>query len=354
MKKYTVAQVGLGNRGRVHFNGFLANPDRFEVVALCDLDEAKMRAAAEEAGVEPRFYTDAETMLAEARPDIFCFVTQPALRLPMVELAAKYEVRGLAMEKPMALSLLEAAAMVRLCRDAGIRAVVSHQQKYLFSLQSIKRLADEGEIGEIVQVDATCQPFLAQLGTHYMDYILWANGGSRAQWVVGHLHGRGLLTDSHPSPDYCLGHCEFENGVRSFFEFGRLAPAYMAPDKFWLDNRLTIRGTAGFLWGDTDDRWGGVTKSRGAFEGEPGPGWDVESATTLQPAYLRELADWLDDETQVHSCNIETAYHGYEILEAMCVSALDQVRVDLPLDPAGREEALARMRRELPECPERE
>ena len=35
------------------------------------------------------------------------------------------------------------------------------------------------------------QAWLSQLGTHYMDYILWANGGSRARWVVGHVHGRG-------------------------------------------------------------------------------------------------------------------------------------------------------------------
>ena len=37
MKKYRVAQVGCGNRGKYHIKGFMENADRFEVVGLCDL-----------------------------------------------------------------------------------------------------------------------------------------------------------------------------------------------------------------------------------------------------------------------------------------------------------------------------
>jgi hypothetical protein len=67
------------------------------------------------------------------------------------------------------------------------------------------------------------------------------------------------------------------------------------------------------------------------------------------------LADWLDDEadcsspTKVHPCNVNSAYHGYEILEGMCLSALDNVRVDLPLrNPEASADVLERMRSELP------
>ena len=51
----------------------------------------------------------------------------------------------------------------------------------------------------------------------------------------------------------------------------------------------------------------------------------------IQTPYYTEFYDWLEDDEKVHSCNIETAYHGFEVLEGMCISALDNVRVDLPI-----------------------
>ncbi len=196
-----------------------------------------------------------------------------------------------------------------------------------------------------------------------MNYMIWANGGSRAKWIIGHVHGPGKLSDNHPSPDYLLGHLEFENGVRATLQCGYLAPAYMNKASFWVDNRLTVFGTHGYAWGDTEGRFGAFTRtSGGEILSETGPGydpakpaagWAAQEQSTLQPAYLRELADWLDDDTRVHSCNVATAYHGYEILEGLCISALDNPRVDLPLDPRKCVDINARMRRELPNCPGR-
>ena len=121
MRKYTVAQVGCGGRDKVHLDGWLHNPERFEVIALCELDEAKMKQAVVERNISPALYTDAERMLADTRPDVFCFSTRPDVRLSLVELAAKYSVKGLAFEKPMATSIAEAERITQLCRDHGIK-----------------------------------------------------------------------------------------------------------------------------------------------------------------------------------------------------------------------------------------
>lgn len=355
MKRYRVAQVGVGSRGKIHANAFLKLSDRFDLVGLCDLDQNKLNAYAAEKGLPSNIlYNNAEKMLSETNPDVFCFVTQPNLRLPMVELAARYRVKGLAFEKPMATSLKEAWSITRLCRENNIKAIVSHQQKYLTSLQKVKEIADSGEIGNLTYVNAMCQAWLSQLGTHYMDYILWINNGSRAKWAVGHVHGRELLTDSHPSPNYTTGHVEFENGVRSFFEFGKLSPSHKPGGMFWLDNRLNVYGTHGYAWGDTNGRWGAFTKSsKGEVIGGEGDSWDVQQSARLQPLYLAELADWLEDDSKAHPCSVDISYHGYEILEAVCISAMDHIRVDLPLDPDKCGDIFERMRRELPECPER-
>jgi len=354
MKKYRVAQVGVGGRGKIHANAFLKLSEYYEMVGLCDIDKNKLNAYAKDNRLPDNIlYTDAEKMLQATKPDVFCFVTQPNLRLPMVELAGKYKVKGLAFEKPMATSLKEAWAITKICRENYIKATVSHQQKYLTSLQKVKEIAKSGEIGDIEYINATCQAWLSQLGTHFMDYILWINNGGRAKWAVGHVHGKEILSDHHPSPNYTMGHVEFENGIRSFFEFGKISPSHLSKEMFWVDNRLYAFGTHGYVWGDTNGGWSAFTKSsKGAFIGGQGDNWEVQQSTSLQPSYLKDLAIWLDDDNKVHPCNVEIAYHGYEILEAVCISAMDHIRVDLPLDPDKCVDIFQRMREELPECPD--
>jgi predicted dehydrogenase len=350
MRQYRVALAGLGARGKIHARGFLANEDRFQLVGISDLDEAKLTAAAEELGLPCTRYTDTEEMLASTRPDVFCFATLPEIRLPLVELGVKYGVKAIAFEKPMATSLAEAHQIVELCETHGIKATVSHQQKYLSSMQKLKQIVDADDIGDIVDIHATTLPWLSQLGTHFIDYMIWINGGSRARWVVGHVHGKEKLSDTHPSPDYLLGRTQFENGVSGIIECGYLSPVHVeGKNKFWVNNRLTVHGTHGYAWAETDGRWGAFTRRSGP---DPIGGqteiWNKHQHT-IQGAYLRELADWLDDDGKVHSCNVRTAYHGYEILEGMCLSALNNTRVDLPLVAGHADDINERMRRELPD-----
>ena len=352
--------MGIGNRGSTHANAFLELSERFEFVGLCDLDEQKMSNYAAANGLSPdALFADAEVMLDKTKPDVFCFCTLPETRLEMVELAAKFQVKGLAFEKPMAMSVQEAKAIRDVCARNSIKAIVCHQHKYLTSHQRLKKTIDAGEIGEVQRIEATCRAYLSQLGTHYMDYIIWINGGHRAEWVVGHVHGKKMLEDSHASPDYMLGHFRFENGVRATLECGYLSPQHMPVQAFWVDNRLTVYGTHGYAWADTEGRFEAFTRNSngetisdigpGYDPGKPGHGWGTQEKTTLQPAYLAPLADWLDDDEAVHPCNVDLAYHGYEILEGVCISALEKRPLELPLDPSDCADINERMRNELPD-----
>ncbi len=355
MSIYRVAQAGCGARGQIHLDSWLNNPESFKVEALCDLDVEKAKKVAGERGLQVKIYEDADKMLSETKPDVFCFSTLPTVRLSMVELAVKHKVKALVFEKPMATSLKEARKIVELCKKANILAIISHQQKYLTSFEKFKSVLDKGEIGRVHFLEASCQASLAQLGTHYVDYVLWANGGVRAKWVVGHVHGKELLADHHPSPNYSMGQIGFENGVRAFVEFGKLSAPHMGKDKYWLDNRLTAYGTHGYVWCDTDGRWGTFNKAS-APEAQFGEGedWETQQRFRLQKLFAKELADCLDGKRKIHSCDISVAYHGYEIMEALCLSALEKRRVELPLDQSKEDDVFERMRHELPECHELE
>jgi hypothetical protein len=49
------------------------------------------------------------------------------------------------------------------------------------------------------------------------------------------------------------------------------------------------------------------------------------------------MADWLDDDRKIHSCNFESAYAGFEIMMALCRSAVNGGQVALPLTEAADE-----------------
>lgn len=351
MKTHTVAIMGLGVRGKTHLRAMLKNPGRYRIVGLCDIDVAKMKKVAEDFGVQdvPQF-TNAGEMLEKTRPEVFVFVTYPDLRLNMIELAARHGVKAVSLEKPMAESLTEAKAMRDVCRENGIKAVVCHQQKYLSQMREMKKRIDDGEIGTVVKIHCETQPWLAQLGTHFMDYAIWANGGHRAQWAVGHVSGPATLADNHPSPDFLLGEVLFENGARLYLECGYLAEAHNPAMYADSDNRITVYGTTGYVYAETDGFWGAFTKAtNGELITGKNPGWYNHQEKEIQIGYYTEFADWLDDDSRPHSCNIDTAYHGYEILEAICLSALDNKRMDLPLTTFDYEPVFERMRRALPE-----
>ena len=364
MAKIRVAQAGCGNRGWRHIAGWLAQSERFEIVALCELDAARMSSVADKFGFEVPQYGDADRMLAETEPDLFCFVTRPDVRLPMVELAAKHGVKGLAFEKPMALSLAEARRMVDLCRGAGIKATVCQQHIYTSSFQQLKRVLDAGDIGQPTEIHATTSGNLMDRGTHYTHYLLWASGFAQPKWVVGHVHGRTQLQDVHPSPDLCLVRLELDGGIYGLGEYGGVAPRYDSGDR-WQVNRLTVRGTEGTVWAENTGIWATQSRAtggkweRGANPGyskeNPGAGWEWESPR-IQQAYAGEIAAWLDGSLADHPCNVEHAYTGFEVLAAACWSGLEQVRVDLPLeDPSALTrdgaDVFARLHTDLPDTP---
>lgn len=350
MKKHTVALLGLGVRGKTHLKGLLESGDRFEIVGLCDIDTEKMAQVAQQFHLQVPLFTDAEAMLAQTRPDVFVFVTYPDLRLSMVELAVKYEVQAISLEKPMAESLLEAKQMRDLCVQHQMKAVVCHQQKYLSQMRELKQKIDRGAIGTVTKIHVETQPWLAQLGTHYVDYAIWAAGGSRAKWVVGHVHGPETLQDNHPSPDYLLGEIGFENGVRAYIECGYLSERHNPEMYADSDNRMTVYGTNGYVYAETDGFWGECSReTKGELVTGKHPGWYHHQEKQIQTPYYAEYAAWLDG-GPAHSCNIETAYHGYEILEGICLSALNNTRMDLPIADLDYEPVFDRMRRELPSC----
>ena len=333
-KTYKVMVVGMGKRGLHHATAFHAN-SRFQVVGLCDLDTARLEAAAPKVG-NPKTGTDAAALAREVKPDIFCFCTLPNLRTPLIKAGIDSGAQLIAFEKPVALSSREGMEIKQMLDVAGVKAVVSHQHRYGVHYRKVKELAASGVLGRIHTVTGTATGWMTHMLSHLIDYARWYAGEPEAQWVMAQAAGRGKFADNHPSPDFIAGVVQFAGGIRGYFEAGAGAPDQPEVAKWWGKNRICVQGTEGFAEVLTNGGWRAVSRRDGYQSGEGAMSYDLD-----MPPYIQEMADWLDDPKKVHACNFDSAYKGMEIMMGLCRSVAEGGQVALPLaGPADELEML--------------
>src|SRR5574342_1168578 len=322
--KYKVVVVGMGKRGMHHTLAFQAD-GRFEVAGVCDVDQSRLDAAAAQLGA-PVKGLDAAQVAAAVKPDVFCFCTMPTVRSQLIRVGIENGAKLIAFEKPVAMNSIEGLKVKKLLDESGVKAVVSHQHRYGVHYRKVKEVIESGALGRVHTVYGTATGWLMHMLSHLIDYMSWYNGEGAAEWVMAQAAGRGKFGDNHPSPDYIGGFIQFANGVRGVVECGAGAPDVPEVDYWWRKCRIGAQGTEGFAEVLTGGGWRAVTRTTGACSGPGSMNYDLD-----MPPYIQEMADWLDDEARVHSCNFDSAWKGFEIMMALCRSAAEGGQVALPL-----------------------
>jgi predicted dehydrogenase len=342
-KVYKVVVVGAGKRGKHHAAAFKNNP-RFALVGLADSVPANLEKAAAELGVS-RTSMDPAALCKEVKPDVFCFCTPPNVRLELIKIGIQSGAALIDYEKPIALSTNEGLEIRAAVKAAGIKTVVSHQHRYGEHYRKVKEIIASGAIGRVHTVYGHGVGWMLHIITHLIDLMRWYNGDAEAEWVMGQAAGRGKLADNHPSPDYIAGFIQFANGVRGIVECGAGAPDVPEVDYWWRKNRVGAMGTEGFAEALTGGGWRAVTRDQpGVIKGGGSMNYDLDT-----PAYVQDIAEWLDDDARVHPCNGESAHKGFEITMGMLRSVIERGQVKLPLGPGEPE--LDALRQVLPDRP---
>ena len=130
------------------------------------------------------------------------------------------------------------------------------------------------------------------------------------------------------------------NGVRSTLQFGYFSKKFHShaedyrasvyPIDFWEDDRLTVYGSTGYAWAECSGKLGRFycrNKRIYPLSGKENGFRDELAYPIGQTKYTEDLIRCLDDDAQIHPCNIQQAFAGYEALEAMCISALEHRHV---------------------------
>ncbi|WP_158816467.1 Gfo/Idh/MocA family protein [Methylocapsa sp. S129] len=115
------------------------------IVAICDRDPVRLAIAGDQFGIAHR-YADAAQMIAAEKPDFVDIATTVASHRPLVELAARHGAAAIC-QKPFALTMADARAMVAACQSAGAPLMVHENFRWQHPIQALRAQIDKGAIG---------------------------------------------------------------------------------------------------------------------------------------------------------------------------------------------------------------
>jgi predicted dehydrogenase len=150
---WRVAVVGCGI-GRAHIAGYIAHPDKFQVLVLCDIDEKGLASLGDEFSITRRTKSIDDVLRMED-VDIVDICTPPALHVAQT-LAALAAGKEVVCEKPLAGSLAEIDRIITAEARAAGRVMPVFQYRYGDGLQKAKR---------IIELSIAGKPYLATVET---------------------------------------------------------------------------------------------------------------------------------------------------------------------------------------------
>ncbi|UKS28592.1 Gfo/Idh/MocA family oxidoreductase [Paenibacillus sp. HWE-109] len=213
-----VAIVGCGGMGNVHALSYMNMPD-VTLVGVCDVDFELAQELSMKTGAAA--YHSFEEMLNETDLDVVS-VTLPSYLHKEYTLKAAQAGKHVICEKPLALNLEDAAAMIQCCEQNGVRLFVGHVVRFFPEYIQMKQAIDEGKLGRVGVVHAKrigshpgdVKPWfkdadksggvIADLMIHDIDFLRWAIGDVKSVYGLNHRVNE---------MDYALVTLIFENGA---------------------------------------------------------------------------------------------------------------------------------------------
>lgn len=171
--KLNYGLIGCGRIAPNHITAALNNIDELGEISLCDpIRERRENIFSflpQEIRERTRLYEDYRDMLRERTPDLVAVATESgkhaAIGLDCIDAGCNVII-----EKPIALSIDDARALVERAREKNVKLCVSHQNRFNKSIQKIREAKEAGRFGRLL---------------HGTAHILWNRGRSyyeQAPW----------------------------------------------------------------------------------------------------------------------------------------------------------------------------
>ena len=141
------ALIGCGRISPNHIEA--AKNNKLDFVAMCDVLPEVMQEKSEKFGLEAvRKYTDYKELLEKEKPELVAIATESgkhaAIALDCIAAGCNVII-----EKPIALSIADATAIVEAGKKAGVVVCANHQNRFNKSVQYIRKALEEGRFGKL-------------------------------------------------------------------------------------------------------------------------------------------------------------------------------------------------------------
>ena len=328
MKKYKAAIIGCGTIGHAHMEGY-QKLDQIDVIACSDPVPAAVEYYKKEFNI-PQGFSDFEEMLEIAKPEIISICVWQLLHDEITIKVAKYPyVKGIICEKPMAIGIEKANAMVNACEKNDVKLIVSHQYKFTPGWMKAKEIIEDGLIGVPLRAELRVKDGLLNWGTHSIDGARYILGNPKPMWVVGSVERyTNKYERDTPIEDSCTGLIHFEKDLQFFIQSDLM-------DNECHCGKFEIYGSEGFLkinatevkiFNSKSNGWKDV--SINLKEGDVAIGGNTNAEQTL------ELINWIEGGKK-HRGSGDIAAETVEIMMGIYESARINRVVKFPLKVDG-------------------
>ena len=263
MRKTGFGVIGTGIVGgawHAHVYHLLPQAD---LVAVCDLNEARARDIADKYAV-PHVYTDYRDLLS--RDDIAAVsIATPDFAHREIAVAAAEAGKHILVEKPLATTVEDADAILAAVDKAGVKLMVDFHNRVNAPFVTARQSVQAGELGELQYIYARLSnttfvptqmlPWAGQssalwfLASHTLDMSLWLLDDTPTRVYAvsrsGILKARGVDTQ-----DFHIAIVEFAGGAVVTLENAWILPE-TEPNVF--NFKMEVLGSDGVLYINTSD-----------------------------------------------------------------------------------------------------
>lgn len=224
MTQYRAAIIGTGRIGSLlekdplrikphsHAGWYRHHPD-VTLIGGADTDAAKLAAFGNDWNIPGSgLFSDYRSMLECLHPDLVSICAYAPDRLEMIRASIAAGVRGLWIEKAVACSVEEAVILQRELRQSGVKATVDHPRRAHAAYRAVKRVIDEGRLGDFLHVSCMMSGNLIHTGTHAYDMLHFWCGSVKG--AVGWLE-KPVMRSTPIADCGGHGHMVFDNGVHA-------------------------------------------------------------------------------------------------------------------------------------------
>ena len=321
--KYRVGIIASGRIAREHGRGW-QGCEHTEIVAIADAHPQALADYGRDFNVpEANRYQDYREMLDKENLDIVSVCSWDPQHAEMTIAAAARRPKAILCEKPMAVSMGEADAMVTACQRNNVKLAVGHQRRFYSSWNEARRLVQSGEIGQPVRLWSAVQAGMMNTGTHCIDFQLYLLGNPNALWVMGSVERQ---TDKHifghRVEDRCVGIIGYPGDVEGVIENEMNSRYEVGATVYCTEGMMIVQDNSLRYFTSKSNGWQTYTPT------------DADPSNPYGRAHIDQaygIVDWIEGKVEDYRGQAKYGRQAIEIMMSVYESARCHERVQLPL-----------------------